>query len=125
VLVDVQLVAERGPNILLEPRGVEAHDVSELIEALNEIIGSWTTASPSAGRYLIRTLDLLARHVNDYDELAAALDETAVYAGGHVPVVGGECCELLLAASDSIRSALTRIDAAHDPERGFHAEPAA
>jgi hypothetical protein len=88
-------------------------EATALAEALAEIIGSWTTATPSAGRYLIRTLDLLARHVNDCDELHAALDAHAAWAGGHgFP----EECALLLDASDSIRAALDRLDAAHESE---------
>ena len=59
---------------------------------------------------MFRTLDLLARHVSDVDELWRALDEHAIWAGGHgYP----EACALLLDASDSLRAALDRADA-HD-----------
>jgi hypothetical protein len=112
----MELVVIRGPNVLFEPRG--AVEAAELIEALREILGSYAIASPPAGRYLMRTLDLFARHVSDPDELWRALDEHAVWAGGHG---FGEACALLLDASDSIRAALDRIDATNDPQGGSDA----
>ena len=44
----MELVATRRPNVLNKP--LDADEAVELSEAFVEIIGSWTLASPPAGR---------------------------------------------------------------------------
>jgi hypothetical protein len=114
--MESQLVVARGDNVLLKAQ--DPLEAEVLTQALQEILGSWTMASPTAGRYLMRVVDLLARHVHDLDDLSAALDEHAIWAAQHN---FAEAAALLLEASDSIRSAGDRIFAANNPQGGFHA----
>jgi hypothetical protein len=103
----VTQLAARRPNRLLRPRTVVEADA--IADALHEILGSWVCASPYAGRDLLTTLDQLAREYDDLDRLTRALDEVAAYAAQHDRA---EAAGLLLDASDSIRRAADRIDAA-------------
>jgi hypothetical protein len=112
----MELVVTRGPNRLLRAR--DPREAEELSGVLSEILGSYVVASPSAGRYLLRVIDVSARRTDDLDELAAQLDQDAAWAGGHgFP----EEAALLFAASDSIREAGDRLAAVNNPEGGFNA----
>jgi hypothetical protein len=104
-----QLVAARGPNRLLQPRSIP--EAEAVHDALSEILGSWTMASPTAGHVLLRTLDDVARRHDDLDDIARALDVAAIHCGQHDEP---EACDLLLQASDSIRAALDRITTTND-----------
>jgi hypothetical protein len=100
-------LATRGPHRLLRPRSPA--EVDALADVLHELLGSWVIASPCAGYRLLRALDAAARDHDDLDRIAAALDVAAIEAGQND---APEAAALLLDASDSIRSALERIDAA-------------